>query len=236
MLQSLREETEGKLRMLSSPEKNSLTSLFEEVRVFKEGARGPGSRGGPGSWLEPGPLASPDGGVRFESHRTSRWHGAIQATKRPILPASITCMADVFQRHENGISARQKKLTKKKTNAELFGVCARNPLFTKPAGHLKLTICPETMKERICFRILRCKSYVTASEMNSPGGPIRQKSQFTRYYGTEKHSSSCKNYHPSGNKYISNSRGFFDVRVFALNSNSLARNIFHICVFASVTR
>ena len=35
MLQSLREESEGKLRMLVSPEKNGLTSLFEEVRVFK---------------------------------------------------------------------------------------------------------------------------------------------------------------------------------------------------------
>ena len=35
MLQSLREETEGKLQMLSSLRKNGLTSLFKEVRVFK---------------------------------------------------------------------------------------------------------------------------------------------------------------------------------------------------------
>ena len=35
MLQSLREETEGKLQMLLSPRKNSLDSLFEEVRVVK---------------------------------------------------------------------------------------------------------------------------------------------------------------------------------------------------------
>ena len=35
MLQSLREETEGKLQMLLSPRKNGLTSLFKEVRVFK---------------------------------------------------------------------------------------------------------------------------------------------------------------------------------------------------------
>ena len=35
MLESLREETEGKLQMLLSPRKNGLTSLFKEVRVFK---------------------------------------------------------------------------------------------------------------------------------------------------------------------------------------------------------
>ena len=35
MLQSLREETEGKPQMLLSPRKNGLTSLFKEVRVFK---------------------------------------------------------------------------------------------------------------------------------------------------------------------------------------------------------
>ena len=35
MLQSLREETEGKVQMLLSPRKNSLDSLFKEVRVFK---------------------------------------------------------------------------------------------------------------------------------------------------------------------------------------------------------
>ena len=38
MLQSLREETEGKLQMLLSLRKNGLTSLFKEVRVFKEWA------------------------------------------------------------------------------------------------------------------------------------------------------------------------------------------------------
>ena len=36
MLQSLREETEGKLQMLLSLRKNHLDSLFKEVRVFKE--------------------------------------------------------------------------------------------------------------------------------------------------------------------------------------------------------
>ena len=35
MLQSLREETEGKLQMLLSPRKHSLHFLFKEVRVFK---------------------------------------------------------------------------------------------------------------------------------------------------------------------------------------------------------
>ena len=35
MLKSLREETEGKLKMLLSPRKNGLDSLFKEVRVFK---------------------------------------------------------------------------------------------------------------------------------------------------------------------------------------------------------
>ena len=35
MLQSLREEAEGKLQMLLSPRKNGLDSLFEEVRVLK---------------------------------------------------------------------------------------------------------------------------------------------------------------------------------------------------------
>ena len=35
MLQSLREETEGKIQMLLSLRKNGLTSLFKEVRVFK---------------------------------------------------------------------------------------------------------------------------------------------------------------------------------------------------------
>ena len=36
MLESLREETEGKLQMLVSPRKDVLDSLFKEVRVFKE--------------------------------------------------------------------------------------------------------------------------------------------------------------------------------------------------------
>ena len=35
MLQSLKEETEGKCQMLLSLRKNGLTSLFKEVRVFK---------------------------------------------------------------------------------------------------------------------------------------------------------------------------------------------------------
>ena len=35
MLQSLREETEGKRQMLLSPRKDNLDSLFKEVRVFK---------------------------------------------------------------------------------------------------------------------------------------------------------------------------------------------------------
>ena len=35
MVESLREETEGKLQVLLSPRKNGLTSLFKEVRVFK---------------------------------------------------------------------------------------------------------------------------------------------------------------------------------------------------------
>ena len=35
MLQSLREETEGKLQMLLSIRQNGLTSLFKEVRVVK---------------------------------------------------------------------------------------------------------------------------------------------------------------------------------------------------------
>ena len=35
MLQSLREETEGKLQMLASPKKNSADSLFKEVRGFQ---------------------------------------------------------------------------------------------------------------------------------------------------------------------------------------------------------
>ena len=38
MLQSQREEAEGKLQMLLSLRKNSLTSLFKEVRVFKVSA------------------------------------------------------------------------------------------------------------------------------------------------------------------------------------------------------
>ena len=36
MLQSLKEETEGKLRMLLSPRENRLNSLFKEVSAFKE--------------------------------------------------------------------------------------------------------------------------------------------------------------------------------------------------------
>ena len=40
MLQSLREEAEGKLQMLLSLRKNGLTSLFKEVRVFKVAVRG----------------------------------------------------------------------------------------------------------------------------------------------------------------------------------------------------
>ena len=35
MLQSLTEETEGKLQMLVSPRKDGLASLFKEDRVFK---------------------------------------------------------------------------------------------------------------------------------------------------------------------------------------------------------
>ena len=40
MLQSLREEREGKRQMLLSLRKNGLTSLFKEVRVFKVGGVG----------------------------------------------------------------------------------------------------------------------------------------------------------------------------------------------------
>ena len=40
MLQSLREEREGKLQMLLSLRQNGLTSSFKEVRVFKEMLRG----------------------------------------------------------------------------------------------------------------------------------------------------------------------------------------------------
>ena len=36
-------------------------------------------------------------------------------------------------------------------------------------------------------------------------------------------------------KYILNSRRFFD-DVFVLNSNSLTKNIIHVCVFVSVSR
>ena len=36
MLESLREEREAKLQMLLSLRKNALTSLFKEVRVFKD--------------------------------------------------------------------------------------------------------------------------------------------------------------------------------------------------------
>ena len=39
MLWSLSEETEGNLQMLLSLRENGLTSLFKEVRVFKEGPR-----------------------------------------------------------------------------------------------------------------------------------------------------------------------------------------------------
>ena len=44
MLQSLREETEGKPQMLLSPRKNGLTSLFKEVRVFKVAGSSAGLR------------------------------------------------------------------------------------------------------------------------------------------------------------------------------------------------
>ena len=42
--------------------------------------------------------------------------------------------------------------------------------------------------------------------------------------------------HARGNKYILNSRRFFDLYVLVLNSNSLTKNIFHVCVFVSATR
>ena len=35
MLQSQREETDGKFQMLVSPRKNGRDSLFKEIRVFK---------------------------------------------------------------------------------------------------------------------------------------------------------------------------------------------------------
>ena len=41
MLESLREETEGKLQMLLSLRKNGLTSLFKEVRAFEDFLTGP---------------------------------------------------------------------------------------------------------------------------------------------------------------------------------------------------
>ena len=41
MLKSPREEREGKLQMLLSLRKNGLTSLFKEVRVFKDFLRRP---------------------------------------------------------------------------------------------------------------------------------------------------------------------------------------------------
>ena len=43
-------------------------------------------------------------------------------------------------------------------------------------------------------------------------------------------------YHACGNKYISNSRQMFDVSVFVLNSSSLTKNIFHVCVSVSIPR
>ena len=42
--------------------------------------------------------------------------------------------------------------------------------------------------------------------------------------------------HARGNIYISNSWWFFDVYVFVLHSNSLTKNMFHICAFVSVSR
>ena len=50
MLQSLREEIEGKLQMLLSPRKDGLTSLFKEVRVFEKKKAGwPRNRTGTGN-------------------------------------------------------------------------------------------------------------------------------------------------------------------------------------------
>ena len=40
------------------------------------------------------------------------------------------------------------------------------------------SICPETITEAIRFQFLRCKNYVTAAEISSPRGPIRQKLRY----------------------------------------------------------
>ena len=45
----------------------------------------------------------------------------------------------------------------------------------------------------------------------------------------EKEAKQFRNYHARGNNYISNSWRFFDLYVFVLNSNSLTKNIFHVC-------
>ena len=41
-------------------------------------------------------------------------------------------------------------------------------------------------------------------------------------------------FRPNGNKYISNCRGFVDVYVVVLNSNSLTKRLFRVCVVVSV--
>ena len=66
---------------------------------------------------------------------------------------------------------------------------ANTPLSVTPLLNVPyITICPETITEIIRLQFPRCKNYVTAAEINSPRGPIRQN------YGTEIAQIPCKNY------------------------------------------
>ena len=56
---------------------------------------------------------------------------------------------------------------------------ATRTLEKKMSSFLALiTICPATIMETICFQFLRCKNDVTAPEINSPKGPIRQQIRY----------------------------------------------------------
>ena len=84
----------------------------------------------------------------------------------------------------------------------------------------------------------RCSSH--PPEKGEKGRKRAKKADFGRFPGrAARHCLSPHLLHPhlrQPNKYILISRGFFYACVFVLNSNSLAKNIFHVCVFASVTR
>ena len=100
-----------------------------------------------------------------------------------------------------------------------FGAMSGGPFFSQPLWLLLTETLLRFAVPEKQFRQLRFFAY-TRAELPPPRPTLLRPQE----------------YHARGNKYISNSRRFFDAYVFVVNSNSLTKRIFNVCVFISVTR